>query len=208
MMCSVEIDELGRELRARRAAAGRTISSVASDAGLSVPYIANLENGRGNPTLAALVRLSRALGAELRVDLAPPAETGGEQLPASLIAFARTRRFAEEAGRLAASSSRAPATSQPAASGQTPGAGQPLAAGGQTSGAGQPLAARGQARAASGRPPAAAETPDEAQARHRLLHALATMGALSPRPLTDLDWHRLLDALTLISRAESPAAAD
>ncbi|MFD5316867.1 helix-turn-helix domain-containing protein [Streptomyces sp. NPDC127098] len=62
--------ELGQELRARRRAAGRTIASVAADAGLSVPYIANLENGRGNPTLAALARLAEALGARLDVSLA------------------------------------------------------------------------------------------------------------------------------------------
>ncbi|GAB2887907.1 helix-turn-helix domain-containing protein [Streptomyces mayteni] len=66
--------ELGRELRARRKAAGRTIASVAADAGLSVPYIANLENGRGNPTLAALTRLADALGARLTVELAEAGE--------------------------------------------------------------------------------------------------------------------------------------
>src|SRR6266852_3571691 len=42
---------IGRQLRARRTAAGRTVASVAEAAGLSVPYIANLENGRGNPTI-------------------------------------------------------------------------------------------------------------------------------------------------------------
>ena len=68
--------ELGEVLRDRRKAAGRTIASVAVDAGLSVPYIANLENGRGNPTVAALDRLATALGAELEVrigDSEPPA---------------------------------------------------------------------------------------------------------------------------------------
>ncbi|GAB3939744.1 hypothetical protein GCM10029976_056450 [Kribbella albertanoniae] len=59
--------ELGEVLRDRRKAAGRTIASVAMDAGLSVPYIANLENGRGNPTVAALDRLAEALGARLEV---------------------------------------------------------------------------------------------------------------------------------------------
>src|SRR5439155_12714694 len=48
-ICSVEIFDLGNRLRNRRTAAGRTIASVAAEAGLSVPYIANLENGRGNP---------------------------------------------------------------------------------------------------------------------------------------------------------------
>ena len=63
--------EIGRQLRARRTAAGRTVASVAADAGLSVPYIANLENGRGNPTTAALTRLAGALGLRLVVTLAP-----------------------------------------------------------------------------------------------------------------------------------------
>ncbi|MEV4266523.1 helix-turn-helix transcriptional regulator [Kribbella sp. NPDC049584] len=73
--------ELGEVLRDRRKAAGRTIASVAVDAGLSVPYIANLENGRGNPTVAALDRLATALGAELEVrigDSEPPAVPSAE----------------------------------------------------------------------------------------------------------------------------------
>ncbi|GAB2665387.1 hypothetical protein GCM10009743_46970 [Kribbella swartbergensis] len=66
--------ELGEVLRERRKAAGRTIASVAVDAGLSVPYIANLENGRGNPTVSALDRLATALGARLEISVAdePP----------------------------------------------------------------------------------------------------------------------------------------
>src|ERR1700678_2389733 len=68
----MEIQELGVRLRARRAAAGETIASVAMRAGLSVPYIANLENGRGNPTLTALSALAQALGADLRGELAEP----------------------------------------------------------------------------------------------------------------------------------------
>ncbi|GAA1599836.1 hypothetical protein GCM10009804_65590 [Kribbella hippodromi] len=81
--------ELGEVLRDRRKAAGRTIASVAVDAGLSVPYIANLENGRGNPTLAALERLAAALGAQLEVRIGdePPApapvSAGAELVAAS-----------------------------------------------------------------------------------------------------------------------------
>ena len=70
--------DLGAALRDRRKAAGRTIASVAVDAGLSVPYIANLENGRGNPTVAALDRLATALGAQLQLtitDEEPPRRT-------------------------------------------------------------------------------------------------------------------------------------
>ncbi len=98
----MEIAEIGYALRARRASAGRTIASVAVDAGLSVPYIANLENGRGNPTLSALSALATALGAQLRVELADagaPAAPG--RLPDSLVAYARSPRFTAESARLA-----------------------------------------------------------------------------------------------------------
>ena len=134
----MEIVELGRRLRARRTAAGRTIASVAADAGLSVPYIANLENGRGNPTLTAVTGLAAALGAELRVELR---EDGGPAaaLPDSLVRFARSPRFAAE------------------------------------------------------------RLPD----RERVLTAMATLGALAGRPLTDLDWHRVLDTIILLTR-ENP----
>jgi hypothetical protein len=37
--------------------------------------------------------------------------------------------------------------------------------------------------------------------RERLLPAMAAMGALSTRPLTEPDWHRLLDAAILTARA-------
>ena len=80
--------ELGEVLRDRRKAAGRTIASVAVDAGLSVPYIANLENGRGNPTVSALDRLATALGAQLELSLsdepdAPASSTAEDLLAAS-----------------------------------------------------------------------------------------------------------------------------
>lgn len=91
---------LGPRLRAMRAAAGRTVASVAADAGLSVPYIANLENGRGNPTLAALDRLARALGTGLTVDLGTPAPAPVGP-PPSLVRVARTDRFRRTAATLA-----------------------------------------------------------------------------------------------------------
>ncbi|TDC92205.1 XRE family transcriptional regulator [Nonomuraea deserti] len=111
----VDHAELGRRLRSRRAALGRTVASVATDAALSVPYVANLENGRGNPTLAALDRLAEALGTRLVLTFADlgtaaGADAGtdsgtGEAVPAappSLVEFARTRRFRSAAGSLAA----------------------------------------------------------------------------------------------------------
>jgi transcriptional regulator with XRE-family HTH domain len=95
----MDIREIGRQLRARRAASGRTVASVAMDAGLSVPYVANLENGRGNPTISALSRLAAALNIQLSVALEPadrepdsgppnPVET-----PQSLVRLGRTARF-------------------------------------------------------------------------------------------------------------------
>jgi transcriptional regulator with XRE-family HTH domain len=94
---------LGREFRTLRSAAGRTVASVAADAGLSVPYIANLENGRGNPTVSALSRLAAALGRRLTVGIARPGEEEPPSagIPASLGRFARTRRFRETADVLA-----------------------------------------------------------------------------------------------------------
>ena len=82
------METLGPRLRAIRAAAGRTVASVAADAGLSVPYIANLENGRGNPTLAALERLAGALGTGLTVDLGTGAPAAPADPPPSLVRVA------------------------------------------------------------------------------------------------------------------------
>jgi transcriptional regulator with XRE-family HTH domain len=98
---------IGRQLRARRAAAGRTVASVAGEAGLSVPYIANLENGRGNPTTAALTRLAEALGMRLIVRLEPgdadrPAGPAAPEVPASLVRLGRTARFRQAVSAMAA----------------------------------------------------------------------------------------------------------
>lgn len=88
--------------------AGRTVASVAADAGLSVPYIANLENGRGNPTATALTRLAAALGMRLVITLAPdedsrPAsEPASPGVPASLVRLGRTARFRQAVTGMAA----------------------------------------------------------------------------------------------------------
>ena len=100
--------EIGRQLRARRTAAGRTVASVAADAGLSVPYIANLENGRGNPTTAALTRLAEALGLRLVVTLVPNEDSeqavasASPAMPASLVRLGRTVRFRQAVNVVAA----------------------------------------------------------------------------------------------------------
>jgi len=102
-------EQLGRRLRTRRSSQGRTLASVAMQAGLSVPYVANLENGRGNPTLGSLHRLAGALGitlSDLLADADAPAS--GPALPGSLAAFSQGARFRQEVRRLAADDKVAP----------------------------------------------------------------------------------------------------
>jgi transcriptional regulator with XRE-family HTH domain len=99
--------ELGRQLRTLRTTAGRTVASVAADAGLSVPYVANLENGRGNPTATALGRLATALGTQLTItfsslDGVPPIPPEGPP-PRSLVRLSRTHRLRRDVRVLAES---------------------------------------------------------------------------------------------------------
>lgn len=106
----MQLPAIGRSLRARRTAAGRTVASVAADAGLSVPYIANLENGRGNPTVSALERIAEALDMRLNIVLEPVAgsDDAGSRasratatqpttvpptIPGTLVRLGRTERF-------------------------------------------------------------------------------------------------------------------
>jgi len=103
----MEHSAIGRQLRARRTAAGRTVASVAVDAGLSVPYIANLENGRGNPTTTALTRLAGALGMQLVIALVPAEDSqarvpASAEVPASLVRLGRTARFRQAVTAIAA----------------------------------------------------------------------------------------------------------
>ena len=99
---------IGRQLRALRTASGRTVASVAADAGLSVPYIANLENGRGNPTTAALTRLASALGMRLVVAMVPADDddkgdtAAAPEVPSGLVRLGRTERFRQAAAAIGA----------------------------------------------------------------------------------------------------------
>jgi len=165
----VEDSAIGRQLRARRTAAGRTVASVAADAGLSVPYIANLENGRGNPTTAALTRLAQALDLRLVVTLVPGEAAGqpgaagrpgaaaappvpaapvsaAPPVPASLVRLGRTSRFRRSVTAMAAALDR---------------------------------------------------DADELSAQ--LVTALAAFAQAIGRELAEADWWRLLDALLLIA---------
>jgi transcriptional regulator with XRE-family HTH domain len=102
----VSNEPIGPRLRALRQASGRTVASVAADAGLSVPYIANLENGRGNPTTNALGRLATALGTELSIEFTTSGATEATTRPApqSVVKLSRSRRFQASAAALAAAS--------------------------------------------------------------------------------------------------------
>jgi transcriptional regulator with XRE-family HTH domain len=93
----VDRHQLGQRLRALRAASGLTVAAVATDAGLSVPYVANLENGRGNPTVDVLSRIAQALGTRATIGFVAEdtAETdiGTVALPATLVRLGRGGRF-------------------------------------------------------------------------------------------------------------------
>jgi transcriptional regulator with XRE-family HTH domain len=97
MEVAVDKRELGQRLRALRAARGRTVAAVATDAGLSVPYVANLENGRGNPTMDAVSRIAHALGTRATIGFVAEdtaeADAGTVTLPAMLVRFGRGARF-------------------------------------------------------------------------------------------------------------------
>jgi transcriptional regulator with XRE-family HTH domain len=96
---------LGARLRARRIELDLTLADVADRSGLSLPYVSNLERGRGNPTVDAL----RALAGALETPLSSLIEDEGSEpialvlaeAPKSLMTFARTKRFAEAVEKLA-----------------------------------------------------------------------------------------------------------
>jgi transcriptional regulator with XRE-family HTH domain len=101
-----ESGTIGQRLRARRVELGRTLAEVAEQSGLSLPYVSNLERGRGNPTLEALGALARAvdiplsglLGGEGPVE---PLEVVLASAPSSLFQFSRTSEFQENVEELA-----------------------------------------------------------------------------------------------------------
>ena len=70
---------LGRRVRAARARRGMTRKILARDSGVSERYLAQLEGGQGNPSVAVLLRIAAAMGGNL-LDLL--ADAGGR--PADL----------------------------------------------------------------------------------------------------------------------------
>ena len=107
---------LGARLRARRTAMGLTLAQVAEQSGLSLPYVSNLERGRGNPTLDALRSLADALeqsvtdilGGDISEEGFDSAEIVLANAPQSLRAFTRSERFQSTVERLAAEQNTSP----------------------------------------------------------------------------------------------------
>ena len=61
---------LGKRIKALREARGLTQEKLAVDARLSRIYIQKVESGeRSSPSLTALARIARALGATLRIEI-------------------------------------------------------------------------------------------------------------------------------------------
>ncbi len=57
-------ESVGRKVRALRKARGLSQEALAHDAGIAMRYLAGIERGEENPTLAILVRIAGALGIE------------------------------------------------------------------------------------------------------------------------------------------------
>ena len=99
---------LGERIRARRTALGLTLAQVADAAQLSIPYVSNLERGRGNPTLGALHSVAKALqqsvtdllGQHESEEPFDPVELVLAEAPQSLRSFTRSDRFRSTVERL------------------------------------------------------------------------------------------------------------
>jgi transcriptional regulator with XRE-family HTH domain len=102
----VSTASLGERLRARRNELGLTLLGVATEAGLSVPYVANLEKGRGNPTLDVIISLADALGTSpaALLELDGPDEPIDKTLmglPPALVEYGQGKALGEPTKRLA-----------------------------------------------------------------------------------------------------------
>jgi transcriptional regulator with XRE-family HTH domain len=103
---SVELsDRLAIGLRNRRSELGLTLREVAIEAGVSLPYVANLEKGRGNPTLDVVESLAGALDVSvpklLSADAGKQPGPTREVLPGAVVRYARSQSFRSVTERLA-----------------------------------------------------------------------------------------------------------
>jgi transcriptional regulator with XRE-family HTH domain len=106
-------DTIGQRLRAQRTKLGLTLAQVAERAEVSLPYLSNLERGRGNPTMDVLGRLAEALETSLSAlvevsgDAAPLDAMLGTP-PGSLVRYMRTPEFEKAVEKLAGAQAVAP----------------------------------------------------------------------------------------------------
>lgn len=93
---------LGLRMRKRREQLGWTLAALAEESNVSVPYLANIENGRGNPTFNVLDRVATALATPLHDLVQSPGHAeeviANESLrlatqPESLKAYSRSKQF-------------------------------------------------------------------------------------------------------------------
>jgi transcriptional regulator with XRE-family HTH domain len=61
---------IAASVRAKRLAAGLSMRALAAKAGMSQPFLSNLENGRAMPSIATLYKIAAALGVSARDFLA------------------------------------------------------------------------------------------------------------------------------------------
>jgi transcriptional regulator with XRE-family HTH domain len=80
----VSSPDVGRALRAARERAGLEAARVARDGGVSTAELLRIETGEGNPSIAVLQQLSRAIGASL-LDVIRRAGEGGRGLPGARV---------------------------------------------------------------------------------------------------------------------------
>lgn len=103
---AIQSESIGQRLRARRVELGRTLAQVAEQADLSLPYVSNLERGRGNPTIEALEALAGALDLPLsrlvgEDGVVEPLQVVLASAPPSLLHFSRSADFLETVKELA-----------------------------------------------------------------------------------------------------------
>ena len=71
---------LGARLRTLRAARGMSRRILARDSAVSERYLAELENGRANPSIGVLARIGAAIGVDLAALFSPPSRDAATAL--------------------------------------------------------------------------------------------------------------------------------
>ena len=72
---------LGARVRTLRAARGMSRRILARDSAVSERYLAELENGRANPSIGVLARIGAAVGVEIAALFPPPSRDAAAALP-------------------------------------------------------------------------------------------------------------------------------